>query len=262
MKGAIYYYSGTGNTALACRHVSKVVQMPFDLVDVTMRDSVDLAGVDVVGFAAPTEFWGVPLAYENFIEELAPQKGTPAFVLNTFGAMSGRTLDVLGRAVTERGFTVFAGHSLQTPENYPPMIARGMGAANAPSPKSMAAFDSFIADLGKSLAAIESGERPKGRRMHIGAFNRMLPSRARTTAGNDMGNKHVDIDACTECGTCAQSCPYGAIQLNPTPVFDQTECYGCWRCYNLCPTHAISTDKFDGEPYYDGPNMALQDKLG
>jgi hypothetical protein len=37
--------------------------------------------------------------------------------------MSGRTLRILERKVTARGFVVIAGHSLHTPECYPPIIA-------------------------------------------------------------------------------------------------------------------------------------------
>ena len=57
MKGVILFYSGTGNTALACQHLARRLPPGFECVDVTRPRRVDLAGIDVVGFATPTDFW-------------------------------------------------------------------------------------------------------------------------------------------------------------------------------------------------------------
>lgn len=141
-------------------------------------------------------------------------------------------------------FTVLAGHSLRVPENYPPMIAGRMGAPNEPSQRRMAAFDSFVSEVAGAVS------------------NALFPIRSRTSARDDTGEKHVDTSACTECGACARDCPYGAIRLDPKPVFDMGECYGCWRCYNRCPSSAIFTTKFRGGPYYHGPSASVKSKLG
>jgi MinD superfamily P-loop ATPase len=98
-------------------------------------------------------------------------------------------------------------------------------------------------------------------RIRLGVVNSLLPERSRTTARADMGEKSVDVALCTECGTCASGCPYGAIRLDPKPVFDSTACYGCWRCYNRCPSNAIYTPKFRGGPYYPSASDALKSKL-
>ncbi|MDA3937632.1 MAG: hypothetical protein PF636_12425, partial [Actinomycetota bacterium] len=102
MRGAILYYSGTGNTALACHYAARRMSVPFELIDVTNPRDVDLDNVDIVGFATPTDFWGVPHGFETFIDALPRQDGKPAFVFNTFGALSGRTLRILARAVAAK----------------------------------------------------------------------------------------------------------------------------------------------------------------
>ena len=149
MKGAIYYYSGSGNTELACRYIAGKIGVPFDLVDVIREKEVDLEGYDVVGFATFTDFWGPPYLFQAFMEGLPQQEGKLEFLFNTYGAISGRTLRILERAAAAKGFDVIAGHSLRTRESYPPMIARGMGAAKAPGEKQMRAFDTFISGLGR-----------------------------------------------------------------------------------------------------------------
>jgi ferredoxin/flavodoxin len=261
MKGIICHYSGTGNTRLACRYIAGHLQVPFELVDVVAEREVDLEPYDVVGFATFTDFWGPPYLFQAFIEGLPQQAGKLAFVFNTYGAMSGKTLRVLERAVAAKGFQVIAGHSLHTPENYPPMIARGMGAEGAPDGKEMAAFGAFISELGQFLERAQEGQQVESKKARIGLLNSILPSFSRTKARKDMGEKHVDATLCTECGVCAKQCPYGAIRLEPKPVFDMDACYGCWRCYNRCPEQAIHTDKFRGGPYYPRPNDQLRGKL-
>ena len=71
----------------------------------------------------------------HFINSLSPKYKKPAFVLNTYGFNSGKTLIHISRLVASKGFNIIAGHSLHTPENYPPMIARGMGNEQAPNKK-------------------------------------------------------------------------------------------------------------------------------
>ncbi len=261
MRGAILYYSGTGNTALACHYIARRLPVPFELIDVTNERDIDLEGVGIVGFASPTDFWGIPHRLETVIGGLPRQDGTPAFVFNTFGALSGKTLRILAEAVAERGFTVVGGHSLHMPENYPPMLAGKMASADAPSPKVLSGFDAFIGEMDGRLAVLARGERIGARKVPMSLLDSVFPRRVRTTARKDLGEKHVDAALCTECGKCARDCPYGAIRLEPKPVFDTSACYGCWRCYNRCPAHAIYTGKFRGGPYYAGPSTLLREKL-
>jgi hypothetical protein len=57
-----------------------------------------------MGFAASTDFWGIPRAVEAFIEGLPRQNSKPAFVFNTFSAASGKALRILTETVATRDF--------------------------------------------------------------------------------------------------------------------------------------------------------------
>jgi ferredoxin len=183
-------------------------------------------------------------------------------VFNTYGNASGRTLKAMERLVAARGFRVIAGHSLHTPENYPPMIAGGKGNEQAPDKKELREFKAFVAGLSEMLDSLKAGQEIGARRMRIGLLSRVMPILPRTTARRQMGEKHVDESLCTECGACAEMCPYRAIRLAPKPVFDPNACYGCWRCYNRCPQKAIYTRKLRGVAHYPKPLEALRKKLG
>ena len=141
------------------------------------------------------------------------------------------------------------------------MIARGKGAAEAPSGEKLSRFDAFIGELGDLLLKAGRGQRVERKRVRIGWLNSILPALPRTHARRDMGQKHIDGSLCVECGTCKRGCPYSAIRLDPKPVFDMGKCYGFWRCYNVCPKRAIHTKKFRGEPHYSRPNDQLRSKL-
>ena len=263
MKGAIFYYSGSGNTRLACRYLAaNVPAVDFDLIDITQETDVDLTPYDVVGFAAWTDFFGPSQLFKDFVADLPAQQDKLAFVFNTYGAMTGKTLRSMAQLVEKRGFRVIGGYSLQTPESYPKNIARGMAFTDAPDAEALGEFDAFIASLDRRLDRAHESGTVEAQRVRIGLLNTLMPRFPRTKAKNDMGPKYVDEAKCTECGICEQLCPYDAIELAPKPIFDEDACYGCWRCYNHCPEQAIYTDDLKGdEAQYPRPNDQLKKKL-
>ena len=51
----------------------------------------------------------------------------------------------------------------------------------------------------------------------------------------------VDLDKCTGCGTCVDSCPTNAIKLeNDKAVIPPDDCVECGACVDTCPTGAIT----------------------
>ncbi len=251
MKAVIFYYSSTGNTRLACQYLAqRITNVDFDLFNIIHSNDADLTPYDVVGFATATQHMGVPYLFEEFIKNLSSQSNKPAFVLNTYGAMSGQTLKNLAKLATARGFDVIAGHSLLTPENYPPFILKGWANEDAPNDEEMDKFQQFIAKLDSRLTAIRSGHPIKPDKINIGFFNSLMRPASPAKSRKKMGELLVDESACTACGTCADGCPYEAITLNPKPVFDINRCHGCWTCFNHCPEQAIYTPKVRGEGHY------------
>lgn len=259
MKGVIFYYSATGNTKLACEYIKRQCQnISFDLVNIKNKNQ-DLSSYDIVGFAATADFWGPPYLVKTFVEQLPIQDSKMAFVFNTYGLFSGKTLTILQDWVKAKGFKVVAGFSLRTPENYPPLIVKGITSKNAPKQKDLQKFNDFIKEL-DDLSSLPCKDL-KEAKLKIGLISSLIPSRARTAAKYDMGEKLVDESLCTQCGICQNECPYGAVELNPKPVFNNNKCYGCWTCFNHCPTKAIYTRKIRGRGQYPGPLQALAEKL-
>ncbi len=262
MKGIIFYYSNSGNTKLACQYIIKNIKsVEIGLFDIVKNGIPNLNDYNIVGFAAFTDFLGPSKLVQTFIEKLPRQNNKPAFVFNTYGFISGKTLKILDKWVTAKGFKVITGRSLHTPESYPPMIAKGKGYEQSPSEKEMANFNSFISELDRLLYLLKEGKQITIKKISIGLLNCLLPMFSRIKARRDMGKKYVDESLCTECGICEKLCPYGAIKLSPNPVFNMNKCYGCWACYNHCPNKAIYTKKYRGIGHYPKPDSQLKEKL-
>ena len=52
----------------------------------------------------------------------------------------------------------------------------------------------------------------------------------------------VDVDKCTGCESCVDSCPVDAIKVNEKAEIDKDECIDCGTCVDECPEGAISLD--------------------
>lgn len=262
MEAAICYYSGSGNTELACQYLAEQIQaVGFDFIDATETHQPNLAPYDVVGFATFTDFFAPPQRFRSFLTGLSPQEGTYAFVFNTYGSFSGKTLKVLADLAAARGYRILLGHSLHTPESYPPLNALGIRSESAPGPRELEAFEKFIDRLSTKIETLQAGGEPEIEGAQLSLLERLMPALPRTTSQTLMSDKGVDAERCTECGTCVAVCPYGAIQLDPKPVFDDTRCYACWACYNHCPEQAIHTERFRDVGHYAQPNAELREKL-
>ncbi len=259
---ALYYYSSTGNTHLACRYIAHQLHpAQVDLIEMSKNAPVDLSAYDGVGFATPTFFMGLPYLVSRFIEQLPRQQDKSAFVFNTYGMMSGQTLKLLTKLVTAKGFKVIAGHSLLMPENYPPFVAKGWGNVDAPGDKEMAGFNQFLTHLSSRLAALQAGQPVERARISIGLLNSLMRPKSPAGARREIGLFFVDEALCSGCGTCSAACPYGAITFDSKPIFVAEQCCGCWTCFNHCPQQAIFTRKIKGTGHYPHPNEQVTAKL-
>jgi len=62
-----------------------------------------------------------------------------------------------------------------------------------------------------------------------------------------LGLVKIDSDGCTGCGSCAQTCPTGALDLaqgnTVTLKYDSTLCTGCAQCVSVCPERVVHVSR-------------------
>ncbi len=260
MKGLISCYSTTGNTrlvadriayALTAEGVDTVVQNP-----VTKPVIDNIEEYDIVGFGTPTMAWKPALGFYSCLGLLPTlSKRIPAFVFCTSAGQPVNTLHTMAVMLAEKKFLVVDGLEVLAENNW--AVARQMGGAalepkGKPDESDLAAAEPFAKGLVERLNAQDLS--PKifdyiNSPLHF-LGHRTGPMQLRVS----MGKKKVDRKKCNQCAICARACAVRAISLKPYPVFSK-RCMGCFACFNLCPTDAITTTLAGGRGRYRGPAL-------
>lgn len=51
----------------------------------------------------------------------------------------------------------------------------------------------------------------------------------------------INADDCVACGSCADACPMGVIEVNDVAeAINKDDCVACGACMSACPTGAIT----------------------
>jgi ferredoxin len=230
----IYYFSGTGNTLLACREVAETLGErgvearlhPIEHSDPSKIVPGHTLGIAFPGAAAVT----YPIVYD-FIRGLPPGGGVGAFALATLG---GGTLNVNGhiRGMLEaKGYTPLGAKEIRMPFNtlirkyddkrVKEQIKRGEKAAH-----------DFAVDLAE-------GEAHWLRIPLLPDFAAWaLGSRRAWSFYGSLTPLHRDDEKCTGCGLCERICPAKAMRVGAR-VENLPGCQLCLRCVSYCPSEAL-----------------------
>ena len=267
MKGLIIYFSGTGTTRLAAEYISsKITNIDFDVYDMSSAKMPNLENYTIVGFATFAQMFYPPKFVEAFIKEIKIKEKKYAFVFNTYGSINGNTLFGLENLVKAAGFTLIGAYALHTPESSPKMIIKGITSEDSPNEGELEEFDNFIKEFDGNIKKILEGKTVNeiSLKKHIPTMllrdllrsNKYLFERY-----IKIGEKNIKKDKCIHCGRCEKVCPYHAISMEGKfPKFEEARCDSCFICYNLCPSQAIYSKKYNSA-HYSKPNEKITNKL-
>lgn len=230
----VYYFSGTGNTLLACREIAVTLGErgveaklhPIERSDPAAVDSGRTIGVTFPAAAAVT----YPIVLD-FLHRLPPGGGAGAFAFATLG---GGSLDILGhvRGILEaKGYTPLGAREIRMPFNtlirrYDPestrrQLERGLESAC-----------SFAVDLAEGRGCW--GRIP----LVPDLAARVLASKRAWRFYGGLTPLHRDAGKCTGCGLCVSICPVKAMRLDTGPE-NLPGCQLCLRCVSYCPSEAL-----------------------
>lgn len=83
----------------------------------------------------------------------------------------------------------------------------------------------------------------RGFRKPVPGIPQLFGGRWTRTFFPDIGRPRfeVDMERCSSCGSCADTCPVDAIAMvDGRPEYDYSKCMACYCCMELCPRQAIN----------------------
>lgn len=231
-------FSGTGNTA----RVAELLRQAFagrgcatQVVAIDRRllaNPQQGAGGDVLGLGYPVHAWNAPRIVFDFLRQLPPGEGRPAFIFRTAGdpMLNGGAVAMARRRLVRRGYDVLSDDLFVMPANV----------AIAYDPRLIKQLDQAAQRLAPRVAArVLAGER----HLPHDSWGSQLVSTlfsAGETAGARLWGRHLSASAaCTACGRCARDCPTGNITLRDGRPHFAWSCLLCLRCIYSCPTGAL-----------------------
>lgn len=227
----LVYFSPTGTTRKVVMEVARNIDLKSVSFDLTIhkekKPSLQFKKDDFVLFAIPVYSGRVPKTFLEYFDVLKGD-GTPAALVATYGCREYEdSLLELKTEVESRGFKVIGAATFPTEHS----IVRSIGLSR-PNKADMKVISDFGIQLNRRLKQEDSFE------------NVDLP-----LSGNTPYRKYsktplypkVDVNRCTECGTCAKSCPAAAISSKDPKKTNNKSCISCLKCVRGCKQKARYT---------------------
>jgi len=256
MKTTLFYFSGTGNSLVAARHLAKELGYT-EIVPIAkaVKGTIDLSA-DRIGIIFPVYMWGLPLLVAEFVKKIKANPTKYIFGVATYGGMPCATLVQLSKLLNSNNLKLSAGFGIQLPGDYTPLY----GAVDAEKQKKM--FEKEDKKIKEIAAIVKKGKKWKIEKdsfiMNLFFSGLLYNSSAHKIPSFDK-NFYAD-EKCTKCGICGKVCPVGNIKLeNGKPVW-QHKCEQCLACLQWCPVEAIQYGKKTaGRKRYHHPEVNVND---
>ena len=179
----------------------------------------------------------------HFLEWLPGASGKRAAVpFVTFGAVSsGVALPEMADRLAEKGYSALAAAKVMAEHSSMFKSDRPLGEGR-PAERDLAQM-SGLAD--RVVQELDSGQWRALSREQLDYQPEWLKEEAAAMNIERLKGVHpgytLDEALCTQCGVCEESCPAGAIRLDPYPVRDE-KCFLCNNCARFCPEGAMTID--------------------
>lgn len=251
MKINLVYFSQTENTKkIAEAMAESFTKNGHSVRNIKMEEAtvVDLQECDLFGIGTPTFESHAPTPVKMFLKKIPLLNNTKAFVFSTGGGASGNVLYNLTKILRQKKVKVISGFfSLGEIHHPAPCILHK--SPNRPNQSDLDKAKSFafgllehIADTSKAIP----NSRPDSLKQRYGFYNvvgviGMLDGVIRMLVPKPKHNQ----TKCSKCVLCVKECPMNNINMRPYPKL-QSSCVRCYRCQNICPSQAFSSNWWYG----------------
>ena len=233
-KGAIYYFSGTGNTDYVAAKLKDEFEkkgVSLELLPLDFIDKADIEEYDILGFGFPVYAFSSPSIFKSFRKALPRGNGKKAFVFCTNAGGAGKAEIYEAKCLKRKGYNVLGAFDFfKLPGNF--FYSEKVEVKEDVAER--------VAGIAKNTAEAVTSETIKPLKFRLGLIP-FLASKAfdKFYAGSFAKKKFYVNKDCTLCRGCVQFCPAGNISIIDNNVVFGSKCIVCMRCLNHCPVNAI-----------------------
>lgn len=236
-KTTLYYFTGTGNSLMAAKDISKILGNCNLISIALLKDKEEIiCDSEKIGIIFPLYFEGLPSVVLDFIERIEIKKVKYIFTVITRGTVIGSGgIFQLRNILNKHGYKLDAGFYLNMPWNYIIML-------QPPSIEKQRKIIKKAKNKITKIAECIKDERSTFDK-DIMFFMNPLVNKPFVKKVN-MGDKNFRVlDSCNSCGDCEKICSVKNITLvNGKPTWSHN-CEQCLGCINICPRSSIQFGK-------------------
>lgn len=237
-KGALYVFSGTGNTFFVATEILKNYNSHNVSLDIYNLENIDVVSSQakydflIIGF--PTYVCNAPKLVIDFIKKLPEVKDKPIILFSTV-SRTKTNFDFLKKILEKKNYLVISNFYYNLPSNVNFLFNKEVNTDDEINKM----IETTKQKIKEDIDLLLSG-RSEYKKNNL-LFNLFNPLLLKSQTKKNKKSWYWDKESCDFCGLCAEVCPTKNITIKKEKrkVSFSNNCLFCTRCYNFCPKNAI-----------------------
>lgn len=244
MKGALIYFSGTGNTEYVIERFKKEFEsrgVECDLVNTSIQKTLQ-EQYDFYVFGSPIHAEMFPKYYIEWVKDNI-KKGTKkqCIIFSTQASSKGTGVEELYNILRKKEIEIKIKDFIEMPNNYYIVMFKKTPEEEIQRLKKIAA-EKVKSLVGDFLAGNDMMREVSKARVFLGKIAYSMFYRYSLKWA--LKNLSVDEETCIECEKCVNECPTNNINMTNGKITFNSKCISCQHCIHKCPVNAF---RYKGE---------------